>query len=166
MWVIVSFSLTHSFTGPCAKWRVSPAQRVLNYSSGVELCVINQSKEPWGSCEAQSVRCTGHGAGCLLITLGLVSTVPSTELSSLGAGSILPVGFLARDHSREPRTREVELWTNLCMHIVWEYKPASEGLSSELSERDTALFGSGSISNCLSHMAIDTHTASLLMDLT
>jgi hypothetical protein len=53
VWVIVGVSLTHPFSGPCAKWRVSPAQRVLNYSSGVELCVIKQSRESWGSCDAQ-----------------------------------------------------------------------------------------------------------------
>lgn len=80
------------------KWRVSPAQRVLNYGAG--LCVINHSKEPWGSCEVHRVyRCTGHGMGCLLITLGLVSTVPSAgPSSSLGAGCVLAVTFIARDH--------------------------------------------------------------------
>lgn len=125
MWVIVGFRLTHPFSGLCAEWRVSPAQRVLNYSSGAGLRVINQSKAPWGPCEAHQVhRCTGHKTGCLLITLGLVS--PFLALGRLPPWG-LPVCWLwgsLPGSLKEPGTREAEFVG------TFEYAHSLEGETS------------------------------------
>lgn len=78
--------------------------------------------------------CRGHGTGCLLITLGLVSIVPSAgPLSSLEGWQYTGCAVIDRDHWREPGTRKIELWALLSMHIVWEENSALPPRGAELS---------------------------------
>lgn len=160
MWVIVGFRLTHPFSGLCAEWRVSPAQRVLNYSSGAGLRVINQSKAPWGPCEAhREHRCTGHETGCLLITLGLVSPFPALgRLPPWGLPVCWLWGSLPGIIEKNLEPEKPNLWAHLSMHIVWEEKPASLSKGHRFLQPRLHL--------CLSHPAIDTYYAWSLMGLT